>query len=96
MTGDDRPDRPAASPARPADAAAQADPGSDASPDSTPAPRWREDPYRTGLAGGRPRTDRRLRAGCWVLIVILLLICCVLTAWLTDAVLDLRAITTGG
>jgi hypothetical protein len=30
------------------------------------------------------------------LVVVLLLICCVLSAWLTDAVLDLRAVTTGG
>lgn len=60
------------------------------------APRWRADPGPSGLAGHRPPAGRRLRAGCWVLVVVLLLICCVLSAWLTDAVLDLRAVTTGG
>jgi len=39
---------------------------------------------------------RRIRSGCWLLVVVLLLICCVLSAWLTDSILDLRTITTGG
>ena len=63
--------------------------------DRTPAPRWQPDVHR-GPAPHRPVAARRVRRGCWLLVVVLLLICCVLSAWLTDSILDLRAITTGG
>lgn len=57
--------------------------------------RWRPDTYG-GSVIGRPVAGRRIRRGCWLLMIVLLLICCVLSAWLTDSILDLRAITTGG
>ena len=56
---------------------------------------WRPDTGADGAPQPRPPAARRLRAGCWVLIVVLLLLCCVLGAWLGDTVLDLRAVTTG-
>ena len=59
-----------------------------------PVPRWQPDVYRDPTAE-RPVIARRVRRGCWLLVVILLLICCVLSAWLTDSILDLRTITTG-
>lgn len=59
------------------------------------ASRWQPDRYERP-ALHRPVAARRVRRGCWLLVVVLLLICCVLSAWLTDSILDLRAITTGG
>lgn len=59
-----------------------------------PAGLWRPDTSPGGTAGGRQPAARRLRAGCLALVVVLLLICCVLGAWLADAVLDLRVVTT--
>lgn len=69
--------------------------GPDGQPSSLEGNR-RADPYLDGVAGQRPPAARRLRAGCWLLILVLLLVCCVLSAWLADAVLDLRTVTTGG
>ena len=97
MTGvdADRPAQPTDPPPGPAELPAVDDARAAGLPDPRPAPRWRPDADQ-GRASGPPRTGRRLRTGCWVLVVILLLICCVLTAWGTDAVLDLRSVTTGG
>ena len=90
MTG--RP-HPAAEPSPPGDPTRDQPP----TPDPSGVERlWRPDTAADAATGGHPPAARRVRMGCWALVVVLLLICCVLGAWLTDAVLDLRALTTGG
>ena len=99
MTGDGRPDPADGTPAHDS-AEVRVDhlDNQPAPPAPAPGPRWRPDRVgadREGRGTRRPDTARRLRVGCWVAVVILLL-CCILTAWLSDTILDIRTVTTGG
>ena len=94
MTDAAGPDRTDPVTPQPSVAADETDETSTTTRSDHPSPHWQPDAYR-GPTALRPVAARRVRRGCWLLVVVLLLICCVLSAWLTDSILDLRAITTG-
>lgn len=95
MTDPGSPEGQTPAPRRPADGTTGRDDAAGTTLDSDSSAHWRPDTFG-GSVVGRPVAGRRIRRGCWLLVVVLLLICCVLSAWLTDSILDLRAITTGG